>query len=497
MTTSAAGTTGTSGTSTSYLIPGIRVTDHAVPVPLDWRADAAGHTGGETITLFARELVDPVRQREDLPVLVYLQGGPGGKGPRPTGPDGWIGEALKSYRVLLLDQRGTGRSTRIEGGILRARGTAEQQAAYLSMFRADSIVKDAEHLRQTLYGGRRWQTLGQSYGGFLTLTYLSQAPQGLSASHVTGGLASIRPDAREVYRRTYPRVVAKNAEFYERYPHDVDRIARIADRLSSGDVRLPDGDVLTVRRFQSLGIDFGMKPGYERMHWLVDEALDDRTETGLTETFLAQVLARSSYDDNPLFAALQESIYGQASSGATGWAAQAERDTRPEFAETARPLTFTGEMMYPWMFDEIRALRPFADAVNLLAERTDWEPLYDLDRLAANEVPLAAAVYYDDMYVDAGLQLETVAHVGNAHAWVTNEYEHDGIGSPRVFPRLRQMIAERGGALAEEATSETMARVVGKVTVTDAAEPAAAATSTAAATTAAATTATATNEETR
>jgi pimeloyl-ACP methyl ester carboxylesterase len=184
MTTSAAGTT---GTSTSYLIPGIRVTDHAVPVPLDWRADAAGQTGGETITLFARELVDPVRQREDLPVLVFLQGGPGGKGPRPTGPDGWIGEALKSYRVLLLDQRGTGRSTRIEGGILRARGTAEQQAAYLSMFRADSIVKDAEHLRQTLYDGRRWQTLGQSYGGFLTLTYLSQAPQGLSASHVTRG----------------------------------------------------------------------------------------------------------------------------------------------------------------------------------------------------------------------------------------------------------------------------------------------------------------------
>ncbi|GAA4950009.1 pimeloyl-ACP methyl ester carboxylesterase [Nonomuraea thailandensis] len=424
----------------TYTIPGMRVRDHVEQVPLDWSGPEA------TITVFARELVDPARDGEDLPCLLYLQGGPGGKGPRPVGMSGWLGRALETYRVVLLDQRGTGRSSRIDGRVMSALG-AREGADYLARFRADSIVADAEHLRTTVFGGRRWSTLGQSYGGFLTLTYLSNAPEGLSACYVAGGLPSLDPDAAEVYRRTYPRVAAKNAEFYRRYPHHAETTARLADRLAEGDVLLPDGDTLTVRRLQSLGIDFGMKPGYERMHWLLDEARPD-DGGGLPETFLHQVLARSSYADNPLFAALQESIYGHGA-GATAWAAQRERACHPAFAEDARPLLFTGEMIYPWMFEEIRALRPFRGAVELLAERDDWPPLYDLDRLAANDVPVAAAVYFDDMYVDSGLQLDTASRVGNAQAWVTNEYEHDGIGEERVFARLTQLVRDLGGGLTD------------------------------------------------
>ncbi|GAA3557596.1 alpha/beta fold hydrolase [Nonomuraea rosea] len=429
----------------SYTIPGMRVRDHVAEVPLDWSdPQAAAPLARGTITVFARELVHPARDGEDLPYLLYLQGGPGGKGPRPVGGGGWLGKALETYRVILLDQRGTSRSSRIDGRVMSAL-SPEDGAAHLARFRADSIVADAEHLRKTVFGGRRWSTLGQSYGGFLTLTYLSAAPEGLSACYVAGGLPSVTPDAAEVYRRTYPRVAAKNAEFYRRYPHHADGVGRLADRLAEGDVLLPDGDTLTVRRLQSLGIDFGMKPGYERMHWLLDEALPEGSDE-LTETFLHQVLARSSYADNPLFAALQESIYGSGP-GATSWAAQRERARHPAFAEDARPLLFTGEMIYPWMFEEIRALRPFRPAVELLAARGDWPPLYDLDRLAANEVPLAAVVYFDDMYVDSGLQLDTASKVGNAQTWVTNEYEHDGIGDERVFDRLTGLVRDIGGGI--------------------------------------------------
>jgi len=415
----------------------MHVREHTFEVPLDWQDPSS-----VTVTVFARELVDPVRKDDDLPCLLYLQGGPGGKAPRPTGPTGWIGEALKTYRVILLDQRGTGRSTPISGRRM-AGLSAEAGADYLACFRADSIIADAEHLRTTVFGGRKWSTLGQSYGGFLTLTYLSKAPEGLTACYVTGGLASIDPSAAEVYRRTYPRVAAKNREFYQRYPHNIDRVGAIADRLAGDDVRLPDGDRLTVRRFQSIGIDFGMKPGYERIHWLIDEAFDSGE---LSDTFLGQVLELSSYTSNPLFAALQESIYGSGD-GATGWAAQSERARRPEFAEDARPLLFTGEMMYPWMFEEIRGLRPFQGAVEVLAGRPRWSELYDLDRLAVNDVPVAAAVYYDDMYVDSGLQLDTASRVGNLQAWVTNEYEHDGLGSDRVFARLTELVRSVGGGV--------------------------------------------------
>jgi hypothetical protein len=61
-------------------------------------------------------------------------------------------------------------------------------------------------------------------------------------------------------------------------------------------------------------------------------------------------------------------------------------------------------MIYSWIFREIRRLRAFALAVELLAERPRWDPLHELDVLAANEVPAVAAVYHHDMYVDAQLQ---------------------------------------------------------------------------------------------
>jgi pimeloyl-ACP methyl ester carboxylesterase len=428
----------------SYTIPGMHVRDHVEQAPLDW----SDSSNPATISVFARELVDPGKKHDDLPCLLFLQGGPGGKSPRPTELNGWIARALQTHRVILLDQRGTGRSTRVDGARISAFASASAAAEYLSLFRADSIVADAELLRRTVFGDRRWATLGQSYGGFVTLTYLSQAPEGLSECYVTGGLPSLRPDAEEVYRRTYPRTEAKNRVFYQRFPDDIDRVGWVADRLARGDVRLPDGDLLTVRRLQSLGIDFGMKPGFERMRWLFDEAFvtdDDRDD--LSDTFLRQVMARTSYADGPLFAVLQESIYGTEASGATRWAAERERAAHPAFDETARPLLFTGEMVYPWMFAEIRALRAFQPAVEVLASREVWPPLYDIDRLAANDVPVAAAVYFDDMYVDAGLQLETASTVGNVQAWVTNEYEHDGLGSDRVFNRLVEMVASIGGGI--------------------------------------------------
>jgi hypothetical protein len=153
----------------------------------------------------------------------------------------------------------------------------------------------------------------------------------------------------------------------------------------------------------------------------------------------------SSSAGNPLFWTLQESIYGDEQSGPTAWAAQAERERRPQFDEARRPLLFTGEMAFPWMFDEVGLLRGFRSAVDQLAAKADWSPLYDAAALARNEVPVAAVVYFDDMYVDAGLQLQTLSGVGNSQYWVTNEYEHDGIGSGRTLTRLRDLVRDRGG----------------------------------------------------
>ena len=163
----------------------------------------------------------------------------------------------------------------------------------------------------------------------------------------------------------------------------------------------------------------------------------------LSDGFRYQVMAATGFVDTPLFA-LQEYCYGHGGRP-TGWAAERAMAAHPGFAADADPLLFTGETMYPWMFREIAALTPFAAAAELLAAADDWPALYDPARLADNEVPLAAAVYFDDMYVDADLQLQTARSVGNTRVWVTNEFQHNGLRADgeRVLGRLMDMVAGR------------------------------------------------------
>ncbi len=90
-------------------IPGLSVVEHELSVPLDH-----ARPDGERIDVFAREVADP--DGRDRPLLVFLQGGPGHEAPRPTrnpAAPAWLDRALEDYRVLMLDQRGTGRSTPI------------------------------------------------------------------------------------------------------------------------------------------------------------------------------------------------------------------------------------------------------------------------------------------------------------------------------------------------------------------------------------------------
>lgn len=421
-----------------YAMTGFRVREHRVQVPVD-RQDPARFG---SLEIFAREIVDPARAGDDLPLLLFLQGGPGGMGPRPTAGGGWWTTALRTHRVVLLDQRGTGRSTRVEGADVAAFDDPRTAAAYLACFRADAIVEDTEHLRRTVYGGRRWTTLGQSYGGFVTLTYLSRHPEALDACWITGGLPPVGATAADVYAATFPRQLARNEALRRAFPDDVELLGRLADRVAAGGVVLPTGDPLTVERVQTLGMSLGMSTGVEELHWLLDTALDRRGEPA--PAFLAQVAARTGFDANPLYLVLQEVIYHDGPS-APGWAAADELARHPSFAPGARPLTLTGEAVFPWMYEQVAALRPFAAAAHELAARTDWPPLYDVDRLAANEVPVAAVQYHDDPYVDLDLALATAGRVGSTQVWITNEYLHDGlrVAGDTILPHLQDLTAGR------------------------------------------------------
>jgi len=422
----------------TYRQPGVVLTDHHFTVPLDHEAPS-----GETIELYAREVVAGDKARQDLPWLVYLQGGPGFGANRFVGRPAWLGRALKEYRVLLLDQRGTGHSTPANRQTLPLRGGPAEQADYLTHFRADSIVRDCETIRPALTGGAPWTVLGQSFGGFCAVSYLSVAPEGLSAAVITGGLPSLDAHADDVYRAAYPRIERKVAAHYARYPQDVERARRIADHLLHHEVVLPNGYRLTVEAFQSLGIVLGGGEGSHRLHFLLEHAFV-RTPQGpaLSDAFQEEVQGLLSYAGHPLYALVHEAIYGQ-DHRPTAWSAERVRAEFPQFdaAKTLTgdgPLLFTGESIHPWMFESDPALRPLRETAELLAARTDWRPLYDADRLAANEVPVAAAVYHDDMYVDTAHSLRTARAIRGLRTWVTDEFEHDGVraGGPRVLDRL-------------------------------------------------------------
>ncbi|KZP17794.1 hypothetical protein FIBSPDRAFT_746556, partial [Athelia psychrophila] len=87
--------------------------------------------------------------------------------------------------TLWLDQRGTGLSTPITPDVLSELSSDAEKAEYFKHFRADSIVKDCEAIRKVLLGDkekpedRKWTILGQSFGGFCALTYLSFYSEGV------------------------------------------------------------------------------------------------------------------------------------------------------------------------------------------------------------------------------------------------------------------------------------------------------------------------------
>ena len=427
--------------SDPYMVRGMSVTDHWFTVPLDHAVPA-----GETITVFAREYYDAdlgAEKARSLPWLLYLQGGPGGKGSRLLQLGGWTKAAAKHFRILMLDQRGTGLSTPANRQTLPQRGDAIAQADYLTHFRADSIVADAELIRRSL-GSGPWTTYGQSYGGFCTLTYLSFAPEGLRESLITGGLAPLSGPADRVYEATFRRVAARNAEYFGRYPEDRAVATRIARHLDAVPEYLPSGERLSVRRFQMAGSYLGGNTRVDGLHHLLQEAFVPTVDgERLSDTFLEAVHGLVSRAANPLYAVLHESIYAQGA--ATDWAAWRVLKSFPEFEPDAQDPLFTGEMVYPWYFDEDPALVPLKETAHLLARKADWGPLYDTERLAANTVPVAAAVYSDDIYVDRDLSLETAAAVNGLQVWESADYHHDGIADDgeAIFTRLLDMVRGR------------------------------------------------------
>jgi pimeloyl-ACP methyl ester carboxylesterase len=164
-------------------LPGFRCAQ--LEVPLHRRGPRA-HDGDRLTLDVAVQRGDPAPRGD----LVLLSGGPGQPaqafGPRTLRR--W-GDALRGYRLVLLDQRGTGENALDCDALQRAVGSSDltvpPRAAVLACARtlgeqrdayatADTVA-DLDALRSAL-GDERWVLAGVSYGSFVALRYALAHP---------------------------------------------------------------------------------------------------------------------------------------------------------------------------------------------------------------------------------------------------------------------------------------------------------------------------------
>jgi hypothetical protein len=463
-----------------------------------------------------RGAIDPSRS------MIYLQGGPGFGCAAPvsglsltSAKSSWASAVLLGEvtnldgstfdRVILMDQRGTGRSSPITKQTLsklfpnlfllddkvvndsdavmklkEAQLSRDVTAAssYLTKFRADSIIRDAEWIREALcrlptpmtsksaedaddkddFNPRPWgAALGQSFGGFCLMTYLSSMMHPPRMCLFTGGIAPMNTPIREVYYRLWVRVEERNRKYYDTYPGDVVVVKRIVRRLITKPALLPGGGMLTARRFLQLGLGLGGSPGsaFANLHSVISSAFLDDNDDELSRSFLKKVEQNQSFDDAPLYFLLHESIYADGPmAGPTKWAAHSSYEsykipvfdyhiTSNDDSKYNSPTLFFGEMVFPWMSNDYEEVsgRGMVALSEALATKDDWLPLFDAKNMRRaliggdnrNEPPrtkAASVSYYDDMYVDFDCAMKLVKRDGpmeGVKVWITNEYQHSGL----------------------------------------------------------------------
>jgi pimeloyl-ACP methyl ester carboxylesterase len=406
--------------------------EHRIEVPLVHAAPApdAAHDP-RTLTLFARE----VRRRgdgADRPALLFLQGGPGGESPRPgvlPASPPWLPRALEDFRVVLLDQRGTGLSSPL--GEPAAQRSATELAQDLTHYRADAIVEDAELLREHL-GLERWSLLGQSFGGFCSLSYLSAHPERVAEAFIAGGLPPMAMPVDEIYAATYEQMAVLSQRHYRDYPGDRDRLLAALDLCDAGKLTLPWGEPLTARTLRSIGGQLGMTGGSEALHYLLER---DPRSPG----FRYGVASLLPFDGaSPLYTLVHEACY--ADGGVTGWSS--DRVLPTAFAEDRSLLL--GEHPGRWVLSERTDLRPWAQTADLLAAH-HWPRLYDAEVLTRTETPCSAVIYVDDPFVLEAHSRATAEVLPGMRTWVTSEWLHNGLrlSGGEVLDRLIALVRDR------------------------------------------------------
>ena len=329
----------------------------------------------------------------------------------------------KDFRILMLDQRGTGLSSPIDRNTLPLRGNDAAQARYLSHFRADSIVADAEAIRSALGSGALDRLRPELRRILRPQLPLLRARRGCARCSSPAASPRWRGPADRVYRATFQRVAARNAEYFSWYPEDRAAVTRIARHLRDTEEFLPDGEPPHRRALP----DGGLLPG--RQHpggcasttcWRTP-SWPPPTATASRTRFLEQVRGLVSRAANPLYALMHESIYGQCE--ATDWAAWRVLAGIPRVPPRRRRAAADRRDGLPLVLRAGPGAAPAAGAWHgCWPRRTTGSRSTIRTGWPSTPCPWPPPCTRDDIYVDRELSLETAAAVRGLQVW-----ESDGV----------------------------------------------------------------------
>ena len=395
------------------------VKDYCKSLPLDHLNQKKGK-----LNIFAREVFYKGNEKADI--FVYLQGGPGFSSPRNILSAPGLKLLLKKYRILLFDQRGTGKSEKIGPETADKITSPTALADYFSYFRADQIVYDLEYFRENVLKVKKWFLIAQSYGGFITFSYLSFFPNSIRGAIVCGGIPPLLENSvASIYDTLTDNIIVRNNEFYKQYPKDKQKVKKIVSLLNENPYVLPDGGVFTAERFLDLGMMLGSTGGMDSLHYSLDDPFTDTKENQISYQFVRTTIDRTSFETNPIYAVLHESIY--CNGFASNWAADQNLKAKKSFSLDASKINFYGETIRKSMFTDYRMLRPYRKAAEIIATKKDWGKLYDQQQLSNNKVPVEAMVYQTDYYVNIDLCNQVCDEVPQIKTWKHPTWQHDSL----------------------------------------------------------------------
>ena len=395
---------------------------HRFQVPLDWNDPQ----NTNIISIVLREVVD--NDSTDKPPLLYFQGGPGFGVRLPT-DEKWINELKKRYRIFLLDQRGTGLSTPIDiSGIAEMdKQNRQETIKFLSNFRADSIARDAEHIRLKLFSEDKFTTFGQSFGGWCTFSYLSLFPNSASTCFLTGGFPPVGHGPLDVYRNLLPQVDETNKQFFDKYPDTKKQLKELMNTLDSK-------SLFSLAR---CGFSTGYSPAHGEFRGLI-ESLYYETETlgRITSHSIKKMEDPLSFSSNPIYALLHEPIYCEGIAPAwSGETVMINENKRPSLDDCYK--FFLAENIFRKTFDQSPELQPIRGLMDALMEFDGWGQLYNVNNLKDCESTVIGVVYESDAAVVASYSLESANLLGNGHV-IESSLDHSAYrsDSEEIFGKI-------------------------------------------------------------